>query len=287
MKLSRAAFQHPISSLRFLSSATSVSFPHAVANRSFVRCMASTIVSRSTPPASSPPDVSRIAFTASNAIPDDSHAHSPTAISKNALLARALLHVPSKGFNNAAIVEACTDLNLSHMAAGLCQRGPVELVDFFVADTTRAVAAQMADMDMSTMRIPQKIRTGVLLRIDRLKPVIQHWPDALALMAMPQNAPYALKNLGHIVDEIWFAAGDRSTDLNWYSKRTLLAGVYTSTELFMCQDKSPNFAETEKFLDRRLQDVAFIGRTTNEVSNIVQFGVKSALGVLASRGFRV
>lgn len=58
----------------------------------------------------------------------------------------------------------------------------------------------------------------------------------------------------------------RNLQMNWYSKRTLLAGVYTSTELYMTQDKSQDFQETWKFLDRRLQDVAFVGRTVSEVS---------------------
>ena len=32
-----------------------------------------------------------------------------------------------------------------------------------------------------------------------------------------------------MVDDIWYWAGDRSTDFNWYTKRALLAGIYTST----------------------------------------------------------
>jgi ubiquinone biosynthesis protein COQ9 len=48
-------------------------------------------------------------------------------------------------------------------------------------------------------------------------------------MALPQNAPNTVKQLAELVDEIWYLAGDHSVDLNWYSKRFLLAGIYTST----------------------------------------------------------
>ncbi|KAJ3025289.1 UNVERIFIED_CONTAM: Ubiquinone biosynthesis protein coq9, mitochondrial [Siphonaria sp. JEL0065] len=172
------------------------------------------------------------------------------------------------------------------MASGLFPRGGAQLADFFVANATRDLSKAIAANDAwATMRVPQKIRFAVDLRLQYLRPYLHQWPDALALMAQPTNAPHSLKNLAQLCDEIWFLAGDRSTDMNWYSKRVLLAGVYTSTELFMTQDKSPDFVETGRFLDRRLQDVALIGYTTNEVSKAVDFGVKSALGVLASRGF--
>ena len=51
----------------------------------------------------------------------------------------------------------------------------------------------------------------------------------MALKAFPSNAPTALENLGLMVDDIWYCAGDRSTDFNWYTKRALLATIYSST----------------------------------------------------------
>lgn len=69
----------------------------------------------------------------------------------------------------------------------------------------------------------------VLDRLELTRPILQYWPQALRLMALPQNAPNTVKQLAELVDEIWYLAGDQSVDLNWYSKRFLLAGIYTST----------------------------------------------------------
>jgi ubiquinone biosynthesis protein COQ9 len=44
-----------------------------------------------------------------------------------------------------------------------------------------------------------------------------------------------------------------------------LAGVYTSTELFMLTDASDNFADTWAFLDRRLEDVVTLSKYKAEV----------------------
>ena len=56
------------------------------------------------------------------------------------------------------------------------------------------------------------------------------------------NAATALKQRAVLMDDIWHAAGDRSTDMDWYTKRALLGGVYTATELYMLTDYSPGMA---------------------------------------------
>jgi hypothetical protein len=38
-----------------------------------------------------------------------------------------------------------------------------------------------------------------------------------------------------LVDSLWHFAGDKSTDMNWYSKRLSLLAIYKSTELAMMQ----------------------------------------------------
>ena len=65
------------------------------------------------------------------------------------------------------------------------------------------------------------------------------WPQALSLQALPQNAPAALRRLAALVDDVWAAAGDTSADANWYTKRALLAGVYSATELYMLTGAPP------------------------------------------------
>ena len=51
----------------------------------------------------------------------------------------------------------------------------------------------------------------------------------MAVKAFPSNAPSSLESLCLLVDDIWYSAGDRSTDMNWYSKRAVLAAIYSTT----------------------------------------------------------
>ena len=51
-----------------------------------------------------------------------------------------------------------------------------------------------------------------------------------------------------------------------------MAAIYKSTELFMIQDNSEDFADTIKFLDNRFSDLAQIYKLKNKViHNLIWF----------------
>src|SRR3546814_19643130 len=53
-----------------------------------------------------------------------------------------------------------------------------------------------------------------------------------------------------------------------YTRRMSLAGVLVSTTLFWFEDRSPGFAATWDFLDRRIEDVMRFGRATGEARHL-------------------
>jgi len=91
--------------------------------------------------------------------------------------------------------------------------------------------------------------------------------------------PLGAKLLYEAVDTIWHGAGDASTDFNFYTKRGLLAGVYTATLLYWLDDRSENAAASEAFLARRLADVLAIPRLKDAVGRF-------AAPLRLLRGFR-
>jgi ubiquinone biosynthesis protein COQ9 len=93
---------------------------------------------------------------------------------------------------------------------------------------------------------------------------------ALAILAMPIHAPLAARLLYATVDAIWYALGDRSTDYNFYTKRMLLAGVYSATVLYWLNDKSAENTETWDFLDRRIADVMRIPQAMGRLGKLAE-----------------
>ena len=66
----------------------------------------------------------------------------------------------------------------------------------------------------------------------------------------------------------WRTIGDTSTDFNFYTKRGLLSGVYTSTMLYWFADTTEDFAETWKFLDNRIANVMQIEKVKSAVLKV-------------------
>jgi ubiquinone biosynthesis protein COQ9 len=106
-------------------------------------------------------------------------------------------------------------------------------------------------------------------------------------MSLLGNIPASLKELHALSDEIWYLAGDTSVDTSWYTKRASLAAVYASSELFMTTDTSKNFAATEEFVNRRLEDVQKLGGTIGGLGQFVGFWAGSSLNLARSWGMRI
>ena len=68
------------------------------------------------------------------------------------------------------------------------------------------------------------------------------------------------KTLFQIADEIWFLSGDKSTDYNYYTKRFLLMKIYAITFSFFIFDRSENFQNTKKFLEKQIDLVLGFGK---------------------------
>lgn len=132
-----------------------------------------------------------------------------------------------------------------------------------------------------------KVRALLLARLHANDKIIQKLPEALGQMSLLGNIPASTAELARLVDEIWYLAGDTSVDNSWYTKRGLLAGVYASSEMFMTQDKSTGFKDTEEFVDRRLDEVMRVGRTAGSITEWMGFTGLSAVNVLRSWGARV
>lgn len=200
---------------------------------------------------------------------------------KRRILNAALKHVPALGWTEQALVQGARELELSPAAHGMFARGPVELVDHFMGQSLKELTRKMDSDLVRDMRTADRLKTAVRVRLKMQGELVAcgRWSEAMALGAMPQNAPHTLRQLALLVDEMWHVAGDDAADITWYTKRAVLGGVYTSTEMYMLTDSSEGFADTWAFLDRRMDDVSALGRLPSELAQMAS----GAAGLLFRR----
>ena len=87
----------------------------------------------------------------------------------------------------------------------------------------------------------------------------------------PNSILSANKILFKIADEIWFLAGDKSTDYNYYTKRIILMKIYAITFSFFVFDDSKNLEKTKKFLDKEINLVLKFGNLKKKLKDGIRF----------------
>lgn len=175
---------------------------------------------------------------------------------KDAILFAALPHVPFDGFTDKVLKQAGTEAGVSRDAVTrLFPDGPLSLVEAFSEWADSEMARELAKTKLAGMKIREKITTAVKLRIGVLRPHKEAARRAAAFLTLPPHAATGAKLLYRTVDAIWRGIGDTSTDFNFYTKRAILAGVYSATLMRWFSDTSADEEPTNDFLARRIEDV--------------------------------
>ena len=160
------------------------------------------------------------------------------------------------GWTHAAVDSAAGQLGIDPVQARLAMpKGQAAMIDLYIREVDRALEAYFTPERLAGMKIREKIRGLVWRRIEIMGPAREAVRRALAILAMPQNVPLAVRISWRSADIMWRIAGDTSTDFNHYTKRMTLGAVYASTLLAWLDDDSDGWANTAAFLDRRIDDV--------------------------------
>lgn len=171
------------------------------------------------------------------------------------LLDAALMHVPFDGWSETTFKAAMADTGISNaMARGLFPRGAIDLAAAYHRRGDAAMEAALNARDLSDMRFRDKVALAVRLRLETVedKETVRR---GATLFALPMHAAEGTRLIWGTSDRIWTALGDTSQDINWYTKRATLSGVYSSTVLYWLGDDSLNHQATWAFLDRRIDNV--------------------------------
>ncbi len=165
-------------------------------------------------------------------------------------------HVPFDGWTEKAMMNAAADIGISEPMAELAfPGGAIEALQMHLDGEDEALAAKLATLDLASMKIRDRITVSIRTRLEMNAHRREAVRRGLTTLALPQHLPMGTKALWNTADIMWKAAGDTSTDHNWYTKRATLSAVLSAVLLFWLNDESDDFADTWAFLDRRIEDV--------------------------------
>lgn len=186
---------------------------------------------------------------------------------KEQLLEAALMHVPFDGWSQATFDAAIDESGVERtVAVSVCPRGAVDLAIAYHQQGDAEMVARMGAADLGAMKYSERVAAAVRFRLEAVedKEVVRR---GTTLFALPTYAGDGAKAIWGTADAIWNTLGDTSEDVNWYTKRATLSGVYSATVLFWLGDTSEDHADTWAFLDRRIENVMQIEKLKAQVND--------------------
>lgn len=187
---------------------------------------------------------------------------------KQKILLKALEDAPFDGFTPALLENAAKDCGVGTIQRiRLFPDGVASLAEEFSQWADDAMLARLDAAALDGLKIRDRIRTAVLARLDVLRPYKEAARRAGSFLSLPQNAPRAVRLVWRTADAIWHAAGDRSVDFNYYSKRLSLSAVWSSTLLRWFNDDSEDELPTQAFLDARIENALQFERVRQDIGS--------------------
>lgn len=203
--------------------------------------------------------------------------------------------VPLFGFNERAIVNSLNELGYSSTMLtvigssnppSLLHSSPalMELLKFHLADKRLSLTEDISP-ETPVEELPS-LEELFIKRLEMNVPVAEHLSQLLSQLAIP--GPFlvdvSMPELHRLSDDLIYHSNEKdSHDFAWYSKRLAVSCAYVSSELFMAQDKSPNYRESFDFAREKLHRVVTLGEYYNNTEEFAWYTLLSTINLVKSQ----
>ena len=150
----------------------------------------------------------------------------------------------------------------------LFPEGYTYIIQMYLEEIDEEMTKESKKINLISLKIHERIRELCILRLNIMAKDKDLFSKTLLHLLLPHNYKFSSKNLYKTVNQMWFLAGDNSTDFNFYSKRIILASVYTSIIIHFINND--NMDETLILLNKLLRRVSKIPKIKNNISNFTK-----------------
>jgi ubiquinone biosynthesis protein COQ9 len=177
--------------------------------------------------------------------------------------------VPLYGWTPRALGETLKEAGMDPSeAAWRFPGGAPEMIETFFALSLSRAVSRAEPAIAGEMRLGKRVRAVVAALLAELALHKDATRRAMSWLILPRQAALSARLMAALVDGIWHAAGDRSSDFSWYTKRASLAAILAPTLLFWLNDMDFDNETTLAFFDRRLEGLSAIGRARGRMRSL-------------------
>ena len=156
----------------------------------------------------------------------------------------------------------------------LFPQGNIDLIKFALEQLNNDLEVYCRQIDLIRLPIHKRIRKVLLSKISLMNKDKSFYRSIFLNLLIPKKNFSLSSQLYNSVDQLWFIAGDSSTDFNFYTKRFILSGIYSRVMLFFFNNN--NQEELENILDESLKRVSKIPEIKSKLKIFKDFLPKIA-----------
>ena len=173
------------------------------------------------------------------------------------VLKYAKIFISEKGLNKNSLknISKRYGLNINEIEL-LFPEGNIDLIKFTLEQLNKELEEYCKKIDLIRLPVHKRIKMVLLSKISLMNKNKLFYRSIFLNLLIPKKNFSLSNQLYNSVDQIWFIAGDSSTDFNFYTKRLILSGIYSRVILFFFNNN--NQEELENILDESLKRVSKI-----------------------------
>ena len=156
----------------------------------------------------------------------------------------------------------------------LFPQGNIDLIKFALEQLNNDLEVYCRQIDLIRLPIHKRIRKVLLSKISLMNKDKPFYRSIFLNLLIPKKNFSLSSQLYNSVDQLWFIAGDSSTDFNFYTKRLILSGIYSRVMLFFFNNN--NQEELENILDESLKRVSKIPEIKSKLKIFKEYFPKIA-----------
>ena len=145
----------------------------------------------------------------------------------------------------------------------LFPQGNIDLIKFALEQLNNDLEVYCRQIDLIRLPIHKRIRKVLLSKISLMNKDKLFYRSIFLNLLIPKKNFSLSSQIYNSVDQLWFIAGDSSTDFNFYTKRLILSGIYSRVMLFFFNNN--NQKELENILDKSLKRVSKIPEIKSKI----------------------
>lgn len=188
------------------------------------------------------------------------------------IISEFIRNLPFEGWNENNLSISASNINID---AGelkmLFPGGLEEFTSYFTETTEQVFKKRVKEAIKKVEGLKKKAKELMILKLRVYHEVFgdkEGFKKFISYFFNPLNAAAGLKGVYNFASDSWYLMGDSATDFSYYTKRVSFGGIYTKAAIYAINDESENLEDTEKFIERRIDDLMKFGKLKQKFNSL-------------------